>query len=120
MINQPLPNDIEAERALLSSIFQKNDVLVDIVSILKASDFYNTAHQIIFEKLVELYTKNIPIDLITFTNNLGQEKLQSIGGVTYLSQIIDSSATTAHYKNHAKIIKNLSDKRQIINSHGKL
>jgi len=47
VINQPLPNDIEAERALLSSIFKKNDVLVDIVSILKASDFYNTAHQII-------------------------------------------------------------------------
>ncbi|WP_139905643.1 replicative DNA helicase [Clostridium thermarum] len=114
MINQPLPNDIEAERALLSSIFQKNDVLVDIVSILKASDFYNTAHQIIFEKLVELYIKNIPIDLITFTNNLEKEKLQSIGGITYLSQVIDSTATTAHYKNHAKIIKNLSDKRQII------
>lgn len=116
MINQPLPNDIEAERALLSSIFQKNDILVDTVSILKASDFYNTAHQIIYSKLVEIYTKNIPIDLITFTNNLGQEKLQSIGGVTYLSQIIGTTATTAHYKNHAKIIKNLSDKRQIINS----
>lgn len=114
MINQQLPNDRIVEMTLLSNIFNKNDIMVETVGTLKPIDFYYKPNEIIFSKMLELYTKNIPLDVITLSNNIDKELLKSIGGVTYLSEIMTCSSSTANYKTYIKLIKSLSDKRQII------
>lgn len=114
MPNKPLPNDRIAEITLLSNIFNKNDIIVEVIGTLKPIDFYDKANEIIFNKMLELYTKNIPLDVITLSNNMDKELLKSIGGITYLSEITGYSPSTANYKSYIKLIKDLSDKRQII------
>lgn len=116
MINQPLPNDKKAEMALLSNIFNKNDIMVEAIGSLKPIDFYDKANEVIFNKMLELYTKNIPLDVITLSNSMGEELLKSIGGITYLSQVMAYSISAANYKTYINLIKSMSDKRQIIKS----
>jgi replicative DNA helicase len=113
-MDKPLPNNREAEIALIADIFIKNDIITDTIGLLKASDFYYKPHEIIYSKLIDLYKKNIPIDILTFTNSIDKKLLQSIGGITYLSQIIGTGISTANYKAHMKIIKDLSIKRDLI------
>lgn len=111
---KPLPNSKDTEKGLISSIFLRNDIIADTIGVLKTSDFYYKPHEIIYSKLIELYKKNIPIDIITFSNSVEQEVLQSIGGITYLSEVVGSGISAANYKAHIKIIKNLSIKRDLI------
>lgn len=111
-----LPNNLKAEAALLANIFIKNDLAAETIGTLKPEDFYSTSHKMIYEKLIELYKKNIPIDIITFTNSISKETLESIGGFSYLSNIIGSEATTVHFKEYLKIVKDLSSRRILIKS----
>lgn len=111
-----LPNNLAAEAALLADIFISNDLVVEAIGVLKPEDFYATSNKLIYEKLIELYKKNIAIDMITFTNSMGKEALESIGGFSYLSNIIGSEATTVNFKEYIKIVKDLSRRRILIKS----
>jgi len=115
MINdKPLPSNREVEISLLANIFMKNDIMADCIGLIQSKDFYYNSNQIIYEKLEELYKKSIPIDLTIFLNNLNKDKIESIGGITYLSEIIGSEVSIDNYKEYIKIIKNLSTKRKVI------
>lgn len=114
MLNKPLPQNMEAEKQFLSMLFIKNDIVADIINYIKPNDFYKTSHMMIYEKIIQMYSNNIPIDVITFTNSISKEQLSSIGGITYLSEIQTTAMTTAQYKTYAHMIKKLSDQRNII------
>lgn len=68
------PQQLESERALLGAIMIKPDALHDIVDILTADAFYAEKHRIIFRMMIELYTKNEPIDLLSVTAKLKDHK----------------------------------------------
>ena len=112
--DKPLPSNKGVEVSLIANIFMKNDLMADCIGSLQAKDFYYNSNQIIYAKLEELYKKSIPIDLTIFLNNLNKDKIESIGGITYLSEIIGSEASINNYKEYIKIIKNLSTKRTVI------
>lgn len=111
---KPLPNSKETEKDLLSSIFLRSDIILDTIGILKANDFYYKPHEIIYSKLIELYKKDIPADITTFVNYISKEQFASIGGITYLSQIVSSAASPSNYKAYIGIIKELSNRRCLI------
>lgn len=113
MENQ-LPQNLQAELALISNIFTKNDIMADCIGVLSPNDFYNKANEIIYTKMTSLYKKNVPIDVITFANSIDKNLLQGIGGMTYLTKIIASEATTSNYKSYINIIRDLSIKRNLI------
>ena len=110
---KPLPHDLESEKILLSAIMKKNDTISDIIDIVSYKDFYNSTHSFIFQTFTEMYNKNIPIEIISFANYIGQDKLKSIGGITYLSTIIEAYIT-GNVKYYAELIKEKSNKRNII------
>lgn len=103
----------QAEINVLSSILIKNDSICDVIDILKAEDFYNTKHKIIYKNLKEMYEKNIPMDIVTLCETLGK-KLMEVGGITYLSNIVSSNLTVVNIKKHGDIIKDKSNYRQLI------
>lgn len=111
-----LPSDINAEKELISMIFLKNDILAEILNKLKPTDFYSSVNQVIYAKLIEMYSKDIPIGITTFVNCLGKENLLSIGGVTNLTEIINASASYQQYKTYTNMLKELSNKRTVIKS----
>ncbi len=59
------PQDIVAEKSVLGAIIIDNDVLPEILNILKPRDLYEPRHQIIYEAISNLYDRHKPVDLLT-------------------------------------------------------
>ncbi|MDP2643772.1 MAG: replicative DNA helicase [Desulfobacterales bacterium] len=109
------PQNLEAEEAILSAILVDNDTLLDISDILIPEDFYRSSHQHIFAAILELFTKNEPVDLITLTNILREkDRLEKIGGATYLARLLDTVPLAVNANHYAKIIHDKANLRRLI------
>jgi replicative DNA helicase len=109
------PQNTEAEQSVLGGILIENEALNKIVEILDSDDFYREAHRKIFKSMIALSEKNEPSDLITLTNDLKyQNLLEEIGGASYLTSLIDSVPTAANIEYYAKIVKEKSILRKLI------
>ena len=77
--------------------------------------FIEMAHRKIFNALINLSERDEPADLITLTNELRKiDQLDSIGGASYLASLIDSVPTAANIEYYAKIVKEKSILRKLI------
>lgn len=93
-MNQGLPNNIEAEKALLGSVFWSYGALQKACEEVDKEMFYLDSNSKIFEVILELYKDKKPVDINTLTTELVNKKLiNTIGGVEYLNEITDSVAT---------------------------
>ncbi|MBW1812768.1 MAG: replicative DNA helicase [Deltaproteobacteria bacterium] len=109
------PQNLEAEESILSAILLDNSSLVDVLDILRADDFYRSAHQTIFSAVIDLFSKNEPIDLITLSNILRkQKKLDEIGGATYLAKLVDTVPLAVNAQHYAKIVHEKAYLRRLI------
>ncbi|MDQ7031438.1 MAG: replicative DNA helicase [Desulfonauticus sp.] len=115
------PHSLEAERAVLGGIFLSNQIFFSIVDLLQPADFYYPAHQIIFSTFLELYRKNVPIDLVTVVEELEkQKKLDDVGGAVYLAQLPESVAASANALFYANIVKEKAIRRKLIETGAEL
>ncbi len=111
------PHNLEAEKSVIGSIFMENKILDLLVDLLKPTDFYNKNYEIIYNAMINLYNKKEPIDLLTISEFLKKNKqLEQIGGVGKIAEIIDEVPTTANVVNYAKIVKEKSILRNVINT----
>lgn len=109
------PQNLEAEESIISAILIDNDTLLDILEILSPDDFYKTAHQKIFAAITELFTKSEPVDLVTLTNLLReQNRLEEIGGATYLARLVDTVPLAVNAQHYAKIVYDKACLRRLI------
>ena len=96
-MNQGLPNNIEAEKALIGSVFCSFGALQKACEEVDKDMFYLDSHAKIFEVILELYQNKKPVDINTLTTELVNKKLiNTVGGVEYLNEITDSVATGAN------------------------
>ena len=96
-MNQGLPNNIEAEKALLGSVFWSYGALQKACEEIDKEMFYLDSNSKIFEVILELYKEKKPVDINTLTTEVVNKKLiNTIGGVEYLNEITDSVATGAN------------------------
>ena len=107
MVNdKPLPHNIENEQASLGSMLSDKDALALSVDFLIPENFYLKTHQIIYKNILALSHKDQAVDLVTLTEELKKkELLDKIGGITYLTQLMNSVPTTANIKHYNQIIK---------------
>ena len=111
------PQDLVAEKSLIGAIILSNDVLPDVLSIIRPSDFYDKRHGIIFESIIQLYDQHKPIDLLTLTAELrSKKKLQEIGGGAYLAELSNFVPASSHAKAYADIVEKTSVRRRLINA----
>lgn len=109
------PQNLEAEEAILCAILIDNEVLLDVVEILKPEDFYKTAHQKIYSGILELFSENEPIDLVTLANELKKNGVsEETGGAAYLASLVDSVPMSTNAVNHARIISDKACLRRLI------
>ncbi|MFN3505482.1 MAG: replicative DNA helicase [Caldimicrobium sp.] len=109
------PQDIQAEKYCLASIFIDPHSIVKILDFLKPEDFYNPSHRYIYQAFLNLFEKDEPIDIVTTYNELEKMgKLDQAGGASYLTELVSLLPTSAHLLNYAKIIKEKSILREII------
>ena len=109
------PQNIEAEQAVLGSILLKAETFGSVLEILSPPDFYKNNHKIIFEIMVDLFEKNDPQDVLTVSNLLrNKNKLDEVGGSTYLAALTSIIPVTANISSYAKIIREKSILRRLI------
>jgi replicative DNA helicase len=109
------PQNVEAEKSVLGSMLIDDEAIGVAVEILDETWFYDESHQRIYKAMVELYNDRKKVDLITLCDKLRSEgSLESIGGVTHLSMIIDSVPTSANVEHYAKIVKEKGILRRLI------
>ena len=109
------PQNLEAEQSVLGGILIENYSINKVVEVLKPDDFYREAHRKIYKALIDLSERDEPADLITLTNELrNNDHLDSIGGASYVASLIDSVPTAANIEYYAKIVKEKSILRKLI------
>lgn len=110
-----LPHSIEAEQSILGSLMLDNCCWEKISECVAAEDFYLKSHQSIFSEMQHLQDKVKPIDLITLTESLeNRGKLEVVGGFSYLAELPKNTPSTANIIYYAKIVKEHSNLRKII------
>ena len=113
-----VPQDVDAERAVLGAIFfdvKSDNAMVAASAILEADDFYRQAHQTIFKAMQQLVDEQRPIDMLTLQDKLNSlQQLDNVGGMAYLAEISESSASSANLKHYANIVREKAILRRMI------
>ena len=112
-----VPQNIEAEQNVLSAILIENKSITTVAGILKPEDFYRISHQLIYRAMLDLYAKHTPIDMVTVTDALKTEnKLNDVGGVSYITLLANVAPTAANIKYHARIVAQKAALRKMVES----
>lgn len=115
MIDRTMPYNMEAEMAVIGAILLDGEAIVTVMERISADDFYRTAHQHIYEAMLELSQEEEPVDLVTLTARLqNKQLLGEVGGVSYLSELVGSVPTAANVDYYAQIVEEKSLLRRLI------
>ena len=114
---QERPANIDAERAVLGSILLKPDVCDDVSLVIRAEDFADESHQIIFAHLLELHDGGRRIDATILLERLRSKgDLERIGGAGALGEIVQSVPHAAHAAHYAAIVRDKAMLRSLIDA----
>lgn len=115
------PQSQEAEKATLGSILIDKEALIKVADFLKPEDFYYEQHGIVYDAMLDLYAKRMPIDIKILGSLLEDHgKLDQVGGVTYLAELTLEVPTSTHILQYALIIKHKSTLRKLIATGNKI
>src|SRR3989338_1860855 len=84
------PQSIPSEQAVLGSIMLRKDAMHEVEYVISPDSFYAEKHKIIFQVMLELSSKNEPIDMLSLSTKLAEKKLlERIGGNQYMAEIVN-------------------------------
>lgn len=116
-----IPQNLEAEKAVLGAVLIHNDALDVVAGLLQAGSFYRKPHQLIFEAMLELQGKRSSIELVTLSERLQQRgELDAIGGVVYLAALVDGLPHAGNIEHYAGIVREKASLRQLLKVGSKL
>jgi len=111
------PQDVGAEQALLGAVMMRPDGLYEIMDAVTPADFYAEKHRQIFKAMLALRERGEPIDIISVSGVLRENKrLEQIGGSSYLAELINLVPATANLVHYAEIVRRKSALRRLIQS----
>lgn len=117
MSDRTLPHNLDAEKSVLGAILIDNNAINLAIENIGAADFFRVAHRLIFEAMLGLNQHNDPIDLITLSDQLNRVgRLDEAGGAAYISQLTDGVPRALNVQHYAKIVKEKSTLRALIQS----
>ena len=100
------PFSVEAEQSVLGAIIIDPKSLFQAATMLKAEYFYIPQHKEIYDTLIEMYEKSLPIDFITLLEKLKSKGVyDEAGGKSYLTQLVQSVPSTANLDNYISIVR---------------
>ena len=115
-MKKEIPNNIEAEQSVIGAMFLSKYAVQKAVETLTSDSFFLEKHGKIFNAIKDLNSKEIAIDITTLTSELkDQNILNEVGGVEYLSEILEQTPTAANIDYYIKIVEDKSILRNLIN-----
>ncbi len=117
MSDRTLPHNLEAEKSVLGAILINNQAFNQAAEVIDQTDFFRDAHRRIFEKMIALTDRNEPVDLVTLKDELTRSnEIDEVGGPAYISALTDGVPRSANIEYYAKIVKEKSTLRKLIQS----
>ncbi len=119
VLDRGLPQNLEAERALLGSVLLDNTALNVALETLTKDDFFSDNHRLTFEKMVAISERNRTIDIVTLAEELSKDGLlEKAGGAAYLAALSDGVpvGSTGSIAEYSRIVKEKSIIRKLINA----
>lgn len=111
------PSNLEAEQSVLGSLLIDRDAVIRIASFLKPADFYSGGNGLIYEAILDLYNRRVPPDFVTVVDELTRrERLQDVGGVSYLTELINTVPTAVHIEYYGRIVERTATLRRLIDA----
>ena len=113
--NNVMPNNLDAEQALLGCMLIDNEILAEILEQLDKNDFYQESHQYILSAMKMVFAERKPVDIVTLCDRLdGDNNLEKAGGISYVSELAQITPSAANYKYYFDIVKRDSVNRSLI------
>lgn len=115
------PQDVGAEQSVLGGMLLSKDAIGDVNEAVRGHDFYRPAHELIFDAIVDLYSRGEPADAITVADELSKRgDLQRAGGQAYLHDLIQSVPTAANAGYYAQIVAERAVLRRLVEAGTKI
>jgi replicative DNA helicase len=115
------PQDVIAEQSVLGGMLLSKDAISEVVEILRERDFYRPAHELIYDAIIDLYSRGEPADPVTVSAELTKRgDLTRAGGAPYLHTLISSVPTAANASYYAKIIRERAIMRRLVEAGTKI
>ncbi len=100
------PQSIPSEQAVLGSIMLRKDAIHEVEDIINQDSFYVEKNKLIFQAMLDLYLKNEPIDMLSLSTKLSEQKnLERVGGNQYLAEIVNAVPSSTNVKHYAEIVQ---------------
>jgi replicative DNA helicase len=100
------PQNIESEQAVLGSIMLRKNAIHEVEDIISPDSFYVEKHKKIFQAMLDLSLKSEPIDMLSLSTKLNEQKLlDNIGGNVYLAEIVNVVPSSTNIKHYADIVQ---------------
>lgn len=114
-----LPYDLDAEKATLGSLLLNREAIIAVAPFLLAEDFYLDGHQAIYAAALSCYQQRVPPDTRTVADALKRAgKFDAVGGVAFLSGLVDFVPTSYHVEYYARIVERDAIKRRVLSAAG--
>ncbi|WP_460604841.1 replicative DNA helicase [Jatrophihabitans fulvus] len=109
------PQAIEAEQSVIGAMMLSKDAIADVIEVVKPGDFYRPAHEIVYDAILDLYSRGEPADAVTVSNELTRAgQLNRIGGAPYLHTLINLVPTAANAGYYAQIVAERATLRRLV------
>ena len=109
------PQDIAAEQSVLGAMLLSKDAIADVVEVIRESDFYRPAHQVIYGSILDLYGRGEPADAVTLAAELTKNaEISRVGGVSYLHTLVSMVPTAANANYYARIVREQAILRRLV------
>jgi replicative DNA helicase len=116
-----MPQDVAAERSVLSAMMLSEDVLQECLIALQPDDFYLHANRQIFMSMREMFDHNEPVDPISLSDHLKSAgELERIGGASYLVELGSNSLALASWRHHTSMLKRDATLRELISASARI
>ena len=111
------PQNLEAEMAVLGSMMLDEKAISVVIELVEENYFYKENHRNVFEGICNLYNNSKAVDLVTVSDELKRlGLLDSIGGVSFLTELVNSVPSAANVVHYAHLVKEKSILRALINN----
>jgi len=111
------PQSVEAEQSVLGSVMIDKNAIFRVVDTLRPESFYRRSHQLIYITILELFSRQESIDLLSVSAKLEEKKqLEEVGGRTYLANLVNAVPTSSHITSYAKIVSKKKILRDLIDA----
>ncbi|MGC9346977.1 MAG: replicative DNA helicase [Anaerolineae bacterium] len=115
--DKTVPHNIDAEEAVLGALLIDPEGIFHVLPFLRVEDFYLQKHRWVYEAVIRIHERRDPIDFLTLTTELEQqERLETVGGAAYISQLINAVPSAISIESYGRLVEQTAVRRRLLDA----